>query len=472
LNKKIREFVSRLSLSQQFLMLSFPVLLAGTLIIGRWIGSRVQDSVMHRIGAVTALYVDSLVAPHIQSLVRNKELNEADRDAIANDLISTPLGKKIVSLKIWRRDGLVLYSNDPAVTGRKFQVDDGLMAAFRGDIFSEISERSTEQQGLHGQPLPRMIETYTPLHAERTGSVLAVAEFYQKPDEVDRDVAAAKQQSWLLVGGTTLMMYLLLFALVRKGNQTIENQQNDLNVKVAQLTALNQKNTELQGRVIHAAEKATVLNEIFLRRVSADIHDGPGQDLGFALMQLKNMADGGQPQDGPPPPPQLNNLAQARIAVESALHDLRAISTNLDLPDIEGFNLAAIASRVVRDFQIKTGMTVKLDILMGHDSASFRVKVTLYRLLQESLANTLRHAQCRDCSVILRGNSSYLTVEVRDAGPGFDPVEAAKRGRLGLQGMRQRIEVLGGEFELTSVIGQGTQIRARLPLIFDGVQDD
>src|SRR4051794_3089828 len=103
----MKNFLPRLSLAQQFMLLSSPILLAGTLVIGWWIGEQVEDSVVHRIGGVTALYVDSFVAPHVQSLVRNNDLSETERQEVADLLTNTPLGKKIISLKIWAPDGRV-----------------------------------------------------------------------------------------------------------------------------------------------------------------------------------------------------------------------------------------------------------------------------------------------------------------------------------------------------------------------------
>jgi signal transduction histidine kinase len=460
----MRNFLSHLSLSKQFLLVSFPILLAATLTIGWWIGQQVEDSVVHRIGGVTALYVDSFVAPHVQTLVKADDLSASDQASLAADLTNTPLGKKIVSLKIWRKDGYVLFSTDKDAVGKKFPIDEGLAAAQTGDIFSEISVRTDAQQATHGQPMPRLIETYTPIHADRTGEVLAAAEFYQKPDEVDREVAVAQQRSWLLVAGTTLTMYLMLFLLVRKGSKTIEDQQGELGDKVRQLTVLNNENTKLQERVILAAERATELNETFLQRVSADIHDGPGQDLGFALMQLKNIDDVFTADVVHPQSEWLKNIEPARLAVQSALKDLRAISSNLELPDIEALDPCGIAARVVRDFQAKTGASVALEVVLPVVVLSFRVKVTLYRLLQESLANAFRHAQCKGCRVVLSGSADSLIVEISDRGPGFDPIAAVKKGRLGLQGMRQRVEVLGGVFEIHSVIGVGTVIHVSLPL--------
>ena len=78
-----------------------------------------------------------------------------------------------------------------------------------------------------------------------------------------------------------------------------------------------------------ASERATALNENFLQRISADIHDGAGQDFSFALMRLKSLAE-----ERPEQPKLAENLAPVRIAVEAALTDLRAISADLQLPDI------------------------------------------------------------------------------------------------------------------------------------------
>jgi signal transduction histidine kinase len=461
----MKNVFSRQSLAKQFLMVSFPIMLAGTVVIGWWIGRQVEASVVHRIGSVTALYVDSFVAPHIQTLVSNNDLTLNDREMLAADLNGTPLGKKIVALKIWRNDGLVLFSNDTAAMGKKFSIDEGLAAALQGDIFSEISERSDAQQNEHGQPMARLIETYTPIHADRTGDVIAAAEFYVTPDDVDREAGAAQRHSWLLVAGTMLTLYLWLFWVVRRGSRTIEDQQSELNEKVTQLTALNQQNTQLQARVIDAAERATALNENFLQRLSADIHDGPGQDLGFALMQLKNMGDLATSAGVSKEPDWAKSIEPTRLAVESALKDLRAMSADIELPDIAQLGADAIAARVIRDFQSKTGANVVLLAELPAVNLTFRVKVALYRVLQESLANTLRHAQCKDCRVELATDGNLLSVEVSDKGPGFDPQAVVKKGRLGLHGMRQRIEVLGGSFELHTVAGEGTVIRVTLPIV-------
>jgi signal transduction histidine kinase len=457
----------RSSLSRQFLLISFPVLLAGMMVIGSLIGNQVEESVVHRMGGVTGLYVDSFVAPHVQSLVGANDLREADRTALNALLTKTPLGKRIVAFKIWRPDGRVLYSTDSSLMGRTFPIGEGLTEALAGRVHSEVSELSAAENIAEVNKWPRLIETYTPIHAVGLGKVIAVAEFYQRVDEVMHEAGAARRQSWLVVAPTTAVMYLLLFILVNRGSQTIDLQRRELNEKVAQLTALNVQNEQLHDRVRRAAASTTALNENFLRRISADLHDGPGQDLGFALMRFESISDicskcpGGK--EG-----RLSASAALRpinSAIESALADLRSISAGLLLPEIDQLCINAIAARAVRDYESKTGIKVALIVTHINTAASLPVKIALYRLLQESLANGFRHAAGAGQRVEIKSENSRLLVEISDSGPGFDRRAAAKDGHLGLAGMRERVEVLGGSFDLQSRPGTGTVIRVNLPLV-------
>lgn len=460
----MKNFFFRLSLSQQFMLLSFPIMLLGTLLIGRWVGLQVQESVVHRVGGVTALYVDSFVAPHVQALARSDDLTEADRVALADLLTHTPLGKKIATLKIWRRDGTILFSSEKEQIGKRFPVDDGLARALRGDISSEISDRDEAEQEEHGQLQARWIETYTPLHADRQGTIIAAAEFYQAPDEVDRESGRVQRRSWMIVAGAMAAMYLALFVVVRRGSHTIVRQQRDLHEKVLQLTSLIEQNASLHQRVKRAAERATALNENFLQRLSADLHDGPGQDLGFALMQLKTLNVGcvGASSEACP----VTRLAPVKAALQSALDDLRAISSDLQLPDIRHLTLPELAARVVRDYESKTGAAVELQCSVPDVAGSTRVKITLCRVLQESLANAFRHANGKNCRVHVTGTQDDITIRVSDDGPGFQPGSASERrkGRLGLAGMRERVEVIGGTFDIQSAANKGTTVIATLPL--------
>jgi signal transduction histidine kinase len=366
----------------------------------------------------------------------------------------------------------VLYSTDKSLIGRTFPIGIGLAMAFAGNYYSDISDLSDEENRSESRHWPRLIETYVPLHGEGLGRVIAAAEFYQTTEELDREARSAQLKSWLAVAATLLGIYLLLFGLVRRGSQTIGRQRRDLNNKVLELTALNAQNEQLNDRIRRAAARATALNETYLRLISADLHDGPGQDLGLALVQIDAVRECGSAC-----PSAQSRLAaggievnMVRSSLRSALADLRAIATGLQLPDIAGLSINEVAARAVRDYEGKTSVKVELVGPEEDIEASLPVKITLYRLLQESLANGFRHAGGIGQHVELARQGDQVIVEVSDHGAGFDPHAALEEGHLGLTGMRERVEVLGGTFRLRSAAGEGTMVRICLPLSVPGVE--
>ncbi|MEK7809691.1 MAG: sensor histidine kinase, partial [Chloroflexota bacterium] len=244
--------------------------------------------------------------------------------------------------------------------------------------------------------------------------------------------------------------------------------------KVSQLTDLLAQNKLLHERVRRAAARTTALNERFLRRLSADLHDGPGQDLSLALLRIESLAEvcancvvavtkGRAVSD---------DFRTIQTALQSALKDLRAIASGLRLPEVGTLSLAETAERAVRDYERKTGKMVALAIGGIPVDAPLPVKITSYRLLQESLANSYRHASGVDQRIDLKESDGQLIIEVTDAGQGFDPKIMNVDGRLGLAGMRERVEILGGTFEVQSEAGAGTTIRAHLPLAVPEVESE
>jgi signal transduction histidine kinase len=143
---------------------------------------------------------------------------------------------------------------------------------------------------------------------------------------------------------------------------------------------------------------------------------------------------------------------------------MRAILRGLHLPEIEQLSLADTARRAVSDHERKTGLAVPLAIGEVPDKAPLSVRIAVFRLLQESLANGFRHGGASHQRVTLDVADSQLVVEVRDEGKGFDPTASIAGEHLGLQGMRERVELLGGRFDVQSAPERGTVVRASLPL--------
>lgn len=442
------------------------ILLGGMLVVGTWVEREIESGVISRAGMVTSLYVDSLVSPQLQSLAGNGKLREVDRAALDRLMSGTPLGQHIVAFKVWSPDGTILYSTNAPLIGQRFEMKPSLAAAFAGQVHSQIADLADPENALERTNWSRLIETYAPVRAATTGKIVAVSEFYQTTDDLAQEVRAARLRSWLMVGAATLVMFLLLAWLVRQASNTIAAQQSELSEKVAQLTTLLSQNEQLHERVRRAAARTTALNERFLHRIAADLHDGPGQGLALGLMRMEALAEVCSTC--------VSAISRERTvgeefrtlhsALQFALEDLRAISGGLHLPEIEQLSLAETARRAVRDYERKAGLTVALSVNDLPREAPLPVKITLFRLLQESLANAFRHGGAADQRVMLNARDGQLLVEVADGGTGFDPRTAVADGHLGLAGMRERVEILGGTFDVESKSGRGTVIRASLPM--------
>lgn len=459
-------FLARISLTRYLLVGGFAVLLVGMLVMGTWISSAIEKRVIYHEGNLFALYVDSVISDHVLSLDSGASLSDEDMIALDKLLYRTRLGERIVGFKMWSRDGRVLYSTDLTEIGAQSEIRPALAAAFSGETRSQMSTLRDGKRQPEGVQRPDIIEIFAPVHHPKTRSILAVSQIYQTGDVVARAIGTARMESWAVVVAATTAMYLLLAALIRRASNTIDIQQQQLHEKVSELTILLAQNEHLHERVARAAERTTALNERFLHRIAADLHDGPGQGLSLAVMRMQTLAEvcgacrsaiGGNRTVA-------EEFGVLQQGLQSALQDMRSIAKGLHLPDIDELSLADIARRAVRDYERTSGVIVELTMKSVPDDAPLPVKITLFRLLQESLANGFRHGGAVNQRILLHVLDNQLQIEVRDGGKGFDPQTAETEGHLGLEGMRERVEVLGGTFVVWSAAGQGTLVRAALPL--------
>ena len=452
--------LDKLSFTGQFVVFSLAVLLIGMLTIGLWVSSAVEQAVINRTAGVTALYVDSFVSPLVQNLPVRGELSTSERAKLERLISRTPLGSQIVSFKVWSPEGEILYSSNPEVVGRIFKMDDRLQRALGGEVVSEVSGLTEPENEYERANWDTLIETYAPIRSEGSGAVFAVSEFYQLPDALQAEIRSAQIRGWAIVGIATVVMYLLLVGMVRRASNTIRVQRANLLENVNDLRNALGENRRLQARVSKAAARTTTLNERFLRRVSADIHDGPAQDVALALLRLEGIAEtmegnGHGSRD---------DVERLRTALDSALADLQAITQGLRAPSVEDLSPCEAARRAVTDFKRISGETVVVECEGSSKPGPAPVNITIYRVVQESLANSYKHSGAASRMVRVTAADSRVEVEISDDGSGFDPMGISGAATLGLVGIRERVELLGGSFTVASRRGEGTVVRAALPL--------
>ena len=459
----LNQAFSRLSFSHQFMLAIFAILAIGMASIGTWMGRQIETSAVNRAAAISAVYVESILATQFHDWPSVGTLGAESHDALDHLFVEGPLSRKVVSFKLWDADGRIVYSNNHSQLGLRFPIDGLLAAAFKGALQARMSNLDEADNLTEKNRWQRLLEVYVPARVGSQGKVISVAEFYLYSENLERDISTAQQRSWVFVAIVTLAIYLLLFGLVRRASLTIHDQQRDLRQQLQQLRSALEDNDRMREQVHKAGESTTTLNEEFLIRVAADLHDGPAQAIAFALMRFDEFAAAFQ-NCASSPSGAAQDFRNIHDALQSSLRDVRKISAGLAMPGIAELSLADTARRAIDDFERISGQTVRADIDEILDKAPLAVKITVYRLLQESLNNCWRHAPGSSPQVSMHQAECEVLITIADHGAGFDFQAAAVSGRLGLNFMRERVRLLGGIFEVDSAPGRGTCIRARLPL--------
>jgi signal transduction histidine kinase len=470
---RIKTYFVGLTLSQRFMLAGLVILLAGMAGIGAWVERQIETGVIHRTGATTALYVDSFVAPNLQELGSSHELLPEHQEALSKLLQSTPMGQQIVAFKVWDTRGRLLYTTDQSTIGKTYPMHEGMLRARLGEVVSEISPLEEVENAPLAALHDQLLEIYSPVWLSGTNQIIAVAEFYQLTEDLDREIGVLKRRSWLVVGLAIFLMYLLLSGFVRRASDTITRQQVELGRRVVQLTDLLSQNRELHERVSRAAASVALLNESYLRRIGSELHDGPVQDLGLSLLNLDASIGQLEDQAGKGFDPNVvDQLSGVENSLQNALKEMRGIAAGLSLPQLSDLSLAETVVRAVRTHERRTGTRVALELESLPGRAALPLKITVFRLIQEALNNAYRHAGGEGQQVRVRAQDGQLLVEIVDSGPGFRPDQASGwDGHLGVTGMRERVESLGGLFEIQSEIGRGTRIIAHLPCQVEGESD-
>ena len=458
-----RRLWQQLSLTAKFMLAASLVVSCGMSLLGAWVAWRVEQDVIKHAAAESAFYMANFIEPHAQGLAQSEDLAQAERKGLADLLERTPLARKVVSIKLWGRDGKLLYANNTEQIGRVYPITRRLADAWGGRIRAQL-ETLDDEEHEHERPFNvPLMEIYAPVFQTGTERIIAVAEFYENARELQNDATRAKRYSWLLVGSLALAMMLMLHRIVSDGSRTIENQKNTLIEQVERLSELLERNRALQHSLALARKRSAATNELLLRRVGTELHDGPAQLIGLGLLRLDSICPHA---DRCSHNASNTNLAVVRSALQDAMNEIRAISAGLVLPELEQLALGEVLNLVARQHDRRTHTKVTLiNAEVAQDlQIPLAIKACIYRFAQEGLNNAFRHAGGKGQAIAVDRLHDQLIVEIRDAGPGFDPSGApGNKGRLGLLGLRDRIETIGGQLSIISS-DQGTVLRATFPL--------
>lgn len=427
-------------LSVQFLVAGGAVSLAAMLFVGAFVSNLIEEHVTRNSGAATALYVDSVIAPLLPDMRRSEPLSDTVTRALDETLGQGALGKRLFSFRLWREDGTILYANDDRLVGKRFPLSEDLKTAFSGKMVAEFDNPSDVEsvtERASGKPL---LEIYNPVLQPWSGEVVAVSEFYEVATDFEKSLAEAHLRSWLAVAAVTMCFFLLLSAIVFRGSRTIERQAKTLKERVGELSSLLTQNRMLSARLRRASLRATALNESYMRRIGADLHDGPAQLVALASLRMDSAALTGASDEN-----RGKEIAAIKSSLNDAMREIRSICNGLVLPHIEQAELTEILKVAVRAHEQRTNVPVQLSVADASQPLSPSEKTCVYRFVQEALNNGFRHGGGVGQTVTQKSEEGRIIVEVADSGSGFDPKNISPTS-LGLAGLRERIESLGGRF--------------------------
>lgn len=444
-------------------MASSVVLTFSVIAVGAWVSSRVSDGVLRATSGAAALYVTNFIEPHVQSVNEREILSteEIARLDGVSELLHTR--RHVVSIKIWRPDGVIVYSNRKRLIGKQFETT-AIAASLRGQIRAGMAAFDDDDSEFERSLSVPLYEIFLPLYSNQTGEIIAVAEIYEDARALLQEQASAASGAWLVVISAGLATLLVLFTIVYRGSLTIEKQRNAIKQRFREALQLHRRNDVLKSQVEEALRTTAQIDDLIHTRLGIELHDGPAQLISFVLLRLDEVEEalkGG-------PAHTLTVVRELRSAVDEALKELRAIAAGLVLPNAgDTKNVVSAVQSVICAHERRTNCSVVLDATNVPKYVPPEVIRCVARVVQQALNNAYKHSGGTNQIVTLCSDGVTLRLSIRDDGRGIPQRTSASEPHiagLGMVGMESRVRSVGGSFSINSEDGCGAEIICAIPV--------
>jgi two-component system NarL family sensor kinase len=341
----------------------------------------------------------------------------------------------VMRVKVWDRTGRVLYSDQPMLIGRTYELAPADVALIgTNEVTAEISTL-TRTENEYEEPAGRLVEVYVGI-TDSVGEPL-LFEAYFRVDQLD---ANARYIAWQLVP-------IALIAIV-----ALQLLQLPLALVLARrLDHAHRK----QARLL---EHAVAASDVERRRIARDLHDGVIQDLagvGYTLGAFELVLTDA-------PQALRDRLKLVSDIVQRDLRALRHAMVDIHPPDLAEVSLEEAVNDLATALR-EAGATCQVSVA-DTTGLSASGRQLLYRAARELLRNVAKHARASRVEITLELPSGFAVLVVRDDGVGFDPVNTdPPAGHLGMRLLREAVDEVGGRMEVSSAPGEGTVVRVVLP---------
>lgn len=266
----------------------------------------------------------------------------------------------------------------------------------------------------------------------------------------ENQLLARQRQLWTGIAGAILLLSIATFVIV---SQRIKNQ------KLRFQKEQQESNQEIMNLLLTQGTKLEEGKQIEQKRISEELHDGVQGRLQGARMMLLGL---NKKQDEH----SVNERARAIVMLKDIQEEVRSISHELShsaYQKIHNFILT------LEDLKTTIAKSAEIEINFKHaqqldwDALNNDIKINLYRIIQESLQNAVKHSQCDTIELNLEADAQYVKVSIKDNGIGF-VVKKGKKG-IGTRNINSRMKKLGGTWDISSELGKGTTVTLVIPIL-------
>jgi PAS domain S-box-containing protein len=258
----------------------------------------------------------------------------------------------------------------------------------------------------------------------------------RRKDGKVRDVLASA--ALIDTGGRKVVLFQSIDITERKNAETVLREHQEL---LRELSAHHES--------VREGERAHIAREI---------HDEMGQALTALKMDL-SVVGLESAKKAPRVAEQVRDLKQR---VDGLIQTVRNVATALR-PAALDLGILPGVEWLVDEFQKRNGIPCSVRVENGEVDLPEDRGIVLFRILQESLTNIARHADASNVEILLRRDATHIRLDIKDDGKGFDAEAAGKKKTFGLLGMRERVIMLHGQLNISSVPGEGTQVSVSIP---------
>jgi putative nucleotidyltransferase with HDIG domain len=197
------------------------------------------------------------------------------------------LSRRTVRVKIWNQWGVVTYSNDPKELGKKFEIEEGLAAALHGRVASDVSSL-TKSENVGERRFGRLLEVYLPIRFRTNGPVVGAFEVYQLYGPIGSQIAGMQRRVFVLLGAGLIVLYVLLFGIVRSGSNLIKTQQQRLQRYTTELEHSYRQTILSLAAAVDARDHSTERHSVRVAELAVLL----GGELGFPADALRDLERG------------------------------------------------------------------------------------------------------------------------------------------------------------------------------------